>query len=245
MAINYTRRQIDDLINEAKSGRNGKMHESIRQDTIYPDTSKTFQDPVFSYFLIDVSFSMDRCKKAVIEYHPLLFNALRESRATKEECNFIAQYMFNHEITKLHDFTLLATNADMDEVVILDEHNYKPKGGTALYDTLYYILDGILKQNEVCAAEGLAPKFNIGLISDGIDEDSKIPPEIIREMVGDIREMGLFKMTAVVGLLGDSYPESSLEETRKTIGFDKTIPCDHNNQKEIRMAFELLSNSAV
>jgi hypothetical protein len=210
-----------------------------------PDMSGFKYDPVFTCILIDKSQSMASCQKDVLIAHREMINALRGSAITRYDSHCISQYLFAEDISPLGAATILATKENMDEVVILDDKNYTPDGGyTALYKSLYNVLQDVTALIESARDEGLSPKVTIGIITDGKDNQGEVDPAKIRSFLQEMKAKRILRSSVVVGLKSnDGLNEKKIEEIKTQIGFDEAITCNQSESRAIREAFRMASQS--
>jgi hypothetical protein len=244
-----------------------KINESVdnlkREKIISPESAKTFgvgkdrtiqvpsmedvaYDPVLTCILIDRSGSMIECRKAVLESHPFMINALRESSITRHGAHFISQYLFSSEPVLLHGYVPLGKKGQSDKVTLLNDNNYNPEGRTALYQTLFNALQDMLGVVQSARSEGLSPKISISVITDGADTEKIVAPEDICRLIGDLKQSKILKSSVLVGLISKAgLSETEMEEIRKKIGFDKILNCERSSERDIRNIFVMASQSAL
>jgi hypothetical protein len=210
-----------------------------------PDLSDFKYDPAFTCILIDKSLSMASCQKDVLIAHREMINALRGSAITRHNCHCISQYLFAEDISSLGSAGVLATKENMDEVVLLDDKNYIPDGSsTALYKSVYKVLQDITALIESARNEGLSPKVTIGIITDGEDNQGGVDPTKIRSFLQEIKAKKILRSSVVVGLKSSGgLNGAKLEGIKKELGFDEAIPCDQSDSRAIREAFRMASQS--
>ena len=238
---------VDQLIKEGLLSTESAKEMRHDADRIVkvPDLSATYQDPVFSCFLYDASGSMSVCREDVIASQPIMLDALRGSAKCRHRALFVAQYLFSHNSKQLHGFRLLAQAPETDDVKILDRSLYDPNGGTALYKTLYSILQDMVVIIESCSSNGLSPQFTIGLITDGEDTEKGVSPDSIQKIIQDLRARRILRSAVIIGLVNNQLSNDRLEQIKRAIGFDQAIPCSQETARDIRRAFVLASQSAV
>ncbi|MEK8021490.1 MAG: vWA domain-containing protein [Candidatus Parabeggiatoa sp.] len=204
-----------------------------------------FVDPVFACFVIDASPSMSPYRMDVIQSHPVMLDVLRESAKCKNDALYVIQYLFSGTSKQLHPFEKLDVQKK-DAVVLLNQKNYDTNqgSGTALYDTVFELLQEMNATIEVCYDDGIPSTFSIGVITDGDDNVSKVKPADIRSVVEDLREKGYLRSSVILGLLDKQFSEKRLQEIKKMLAFDKAIPLG-KEPAEIRRAFELASQSSL
>ena len=201
-------------------------------------------DPIFQFILIDSSGSMQVCKQGVINSQPIMIDALRESSACKRKRLSVGQYLFNSTSQQLHSVTQLSTDKS-DHVVLLDSTNYHPAGSTALYSTVFKMLQDILVIIDSTNDQGVFARFGIAVITDGEDNEGGAKPKDIQRFLQELEANEHLINSVVVGLLNDRLSSNKLEDIKNTLGFKDAIPCGQNSPKEIRRAFVLASQSTV
>lgn len=208
-----------------------------------PSLARVRHDPEFVCVLLDQSGSMQSLRRAVIRSQPLLLNPLRSSAKCRHQALFVGQYMFAASPTQLHSFKPLSPDGN-DDVTILSEGTYHPGGQTALYQTVYWMLQDSLMMADHCLnSEGLIPQFSIAVVTDGEDNLGGVDPGDIRRFLDEMRRKSSLRRSVVIGLLGDGLSAAQLEATRSVLGFDDVIQCGATSEREIRRAFQLGSQS--
>lgn len=204
---------------------------------------KARHDPEFVCVLIDESGSMAQSRQAVIDTHPHLLDPLRKSAKCRHNALFVAQYLFSKKASPLQPMTRLSADGN-DDVVRLTTENYMPNGKTALYMTVFQMLQDCLMIADHCAREqGLEPKIYIMLVTDGDDTEGTVDPGDVRRCLDEMRAKNRLGVAAVLGLISESLSEKQLEAIRATLGFDTVIPCARTNDKELRRAMGQMSAS--
>jgi len=188
---------------------------------------------------------MEDCKKDVIEAHLIMINALRESAITRHDCHIITQFLFSTEISPMGEPKLLSKDGN-DEVIILDDKNYIPDGRTALYNSLYSVLQELITCIDHARDEGLNPESTIALITDGEDTENGAEPGKIRAFIQEIKAKKILRSSVVVGLeSSNGLNQQKLNEIKERLGFDKAILCKKSDSRTIREAFRMASQSLV
>jgi len=217
----------------------------LRQDanrTIkVPSVDNDYYDPAYACFLIDASGSMDAYRQAVIDSHPMMLDDLRRSAKCIRNALIVGQYIFNSQTQMLHPFVKLGANPGSDGVVVLNDGNYKPDGMTALYKTVYVLLQDLAAVMDYCEAENVIPKFTIGLITDGDDTEKGVNPEDIRRFLDELRQMGYLQSSVVIGFSKYKFVDY-VESIKCGLGFDNAIEFTVDG-RNIRRAFLHASKS--
>ncbi|MDD2899050.1 MAG: VWA domain-containing protein [Desulfuromonadaceae bacterium] len=239
-----------------------EINELAKDGTISNDTAKKYSggtarpvtganlnsladDPLFLLVLVDASGSMESCKDAVIQSHPIMLESLRGSAHARHNRLLVCQYLFNSASNNLHPFTPLLPNTTGCKVTILNNANYNPSGRTALYKTLHSGLQDLLVTLSYAKKGGLAPECIIALITDGEDTEGGFNPTDIRNLLQELREQSILKNSVLLGLLNKTLTQERLETIQKNLGFEASVNCTQASEKEIRKAFRLFSQSLV
>lgn len=194
-------------------------------------------DPTLTVVLVDESGSMDSYTDKVVEGYEIMVDNFRKSSSTKRGAHFIALAKFAEEYEAIQAPAKLSPVKGKDSIIMLKGGvNYSPAGLTALYDCLYVAFDEILAEMKEMEEQGVRPRLNIALISDGEDTMSERDPSELRDMVRTLKREEYLKRSVVLGLLDDKFTEDMLEKIRDNIGFDKAISLN-KSAKEIRRAF--------
>lgn len=201
------------------------------------------EDPVFSCFVIDASGSMAAYSNDVISSHSVMLNTLRDSAKCKNDALYVVQYLFSDKPYQLNPFEKLDSRGK-DSVVLLNSNNYKPNGTTALYKTIFHLLQDMAASIDHSYNEGIISSFTIAVITDGEDTEGGVYPAEIKAIVQELRAKKFLRSSVVIGLLSQGFNESRLDQIKDTLGFEKYIPVNRN-PKEIRRAFMLASQSSV
>jgi hypothetical protein len=201
-------------------------------------------DPIFQCILIDSSGSMDICRKDVINSHHVMVDTLRESSACKRKRLYLGQYLFNSKSHQLNTFSALSVDKS-DQIVLLDANNYQPAGTTALYKTLFMLLQELLVVIEHASNKGAFARFGIAVITDGEDNENGVNPQDIKRFLKEMDIKEHLLNSVVVGLLNSQLSSDKLENIKNILGFNQSITCGQNSPKEIRRAFVMASQSTI
>ncbi|MEW5852427.1 MAG: vWA domain-containing protein [Myxococcota bacterium] len=208
------------------------------------DVSMLYDDPVFSCFLIDESGSMSPYKQSVIEGQAAMVESLRASMKCKKGSLFVAQYLFSSTVRALHPFSALQPKGP-DKVLVLDDSKYAPSGNTALYKSLYYLLQDMAANLASAAQNQVKASLTIGVITDGEDTEKGIDPAEIKKVISELRGQKFLRKSVVIGLTHSRFTQGMLDELRERLGFDEAISLTQSDPKAVRHAFVLASQSAV
>lgn len=222
----------------------GASLESQPRSVEVADVSMLYDDPVFSCFLIDESGSMDPYKQSVIDGQDEMIKLLRSSHKCKKGALFVVQYLFSDSVEVLHPFTKLSS-CDVDDVVLLKSgKHYNPDGYTALYKSLFYLLQDMAANIANANNNNVMSTFTIGVITDGQDNQGGIQPEEIRNVIQELHSKDILRSSVIIGLTNPEFTKSMLEELKTRLGFQEAISLSQD-PREIRRAFVLASQSAV
>jgi len=252
MASNYPKK-VNDSVSKLEEAKvispkvAAEFQNNGDREVLGPDLGDVSYPPIFTCILIDKSLSMASCKDDVIIAHREMINALRSSAVTRHKSHCISQYLFATDISSMGPATVLSPNENEDEVIILNDKNYIPDGSsTALYKSLYYVLQDILTLIQSAYDEGLSAKVTIGIITDGEDNEGGVDPVTIRTFIQELQGKKILRSSVVVGLKSSNgLNEQKLEGIKEQLGFDDAIPCDQSDPRSIREAFRMASQSMI
>lgn len=208
------------------------------------DISTLYTDPVFSCFLIDESSSMEPYKRSVIDGQHEMLEILRKSAKCRKDALYVVQYLFSDTVKVLNPFSKLSQNGTDDVIILKSGDYYKPNSCTALYKSLFHLLQDMAANIASTADEGIASTFTIGVITDGEDNMKGVKPEEIRNIIRELLDKGILRSSVIVGLTNPHFTPAKLEELKTTLGFQEAIELSQS-EREIRSAFVLASQSAV
>jgi len=210
------------------------------------DISTLYADPVFSCFLIDESGSMEPYKQDVIDGQHEMLEILRKSKkCEKEDALFVSQCLFSDTVKVLNPFSKLSPDGIDDVIILKSGDYYKPNSTTALYKSLFRLLQEMAANIANTADMGMASTFTIGVITDGGDTDGGIEPEEIRNIIQELLDKGILRRSVIVGLTNPYFTKAKLEELKTTLGFQEAIGLSQDDARAIRRAFVLASQSSV
>ena len=239
MALN-----LDSLFSGTKPVGSGE-----HRRTAVKRTSKGFgrltRDPLYTVVLIDESGSMENYADRVIEGYEIMIDTFRKSAITKQGAHFVTLAKFAEQFNILQEAEKLSPVKGKDNIILLrkgqkPDGNYSPYGMTALYDCLYEAFVDILQVIKEMESQGVRPRLNIALISDGEDTQSSRDPSELRSIVHKLKTEEYLMRSVVLGLLDEKFTEAALEKIRSDIGFDEAISLN-KSAKEIRRTFVIAS----
>jgi len=194
---------------------------------------------VFAGFLIDSSGSMQPYQKDVIDGHRLMLDTLRQAEDCHKKVLYVHQSLFADQPIPLNGFYPLDV-AGNDEVVVLNDKNYKPNGNTAMFDAIISMAKDLESHLEVTFKQGFNPAARIAVITDGRENKSRSTQAEVQAVIERLRGREWLESSVVVGLKNADFDEAKLEDLRVAIGFSQKIGLDRN-PREIRRAFVLAS----
>jgi uncharacterized protein YegL len=212
------------------------------RDVQVPDLSRLSTDPCFACFLIDTSGSMSPYRRDVIDGQHIMVDTLRASAKCKKGALFVVQYLFSDHVDVLNPFTQLGASAG-DGVKLLDASTYDPKHGTALYESIFYMLQDMAANIANAEANGVAASFTVGVITDGEDTEGGVQPSEIKNTMTELQTKGYLKSSVILGLVNADFDETMLQELKGRLGFQSAIALSQSGH-DIRQAFLLGSQMA-
>ena len=202
-----------------------------------------FTPPQLAVIIMDKSGSMQPHTDAVIEGHRLLLEGLRGSSKCRRHALYMLQSLFSSNTEQLQKFTELAPDG-ADSVVKLNRTNYCPDGGTALYQSVYKMLQDMTANLGHNLAQNLKTQFYLGVITDGEDTEGGVDPNDIRAAVQDMKSRGHITKSVICGISSGNLDYNRFVEIKNQLGFDEAIMVS-NSPQEIRKAFNLMSVSVA
>ena len=219
----------------------GKVTIQCTSRKISFDVSKIKTDPSYTFFMLDKSGSMSKYAQAVIDAYETSIDNLRKSASTRNGSHFITTALFNDSYEVIQELVKLSPVKGKDGIISLKEGlppdgNFYPSGTTALYDCLYEALDSILQILKLTADQGVIPRLNIALISDGEDNMSQRDNSELRKIIKQLRNEEFLKVSVVIGLLSKDFTEEMLEDIRRKTGFERSVSIS-TAEKDFRRVF--------
>lgn len=126
----------------------------------------------------------------------------------------------------------------------MDGRNYKPDGGTPLYDQIVTALGSVFVKSQEFFDAGVSCRTITLIVSDGAENESRIytNPASVRKIVEDM----LKEERHIIAAMGIDDGATDFKKVFSDLGIQsKWILTPVNNGKEIREAFRLFSQSAV
>ncbi len=164
----------------------------------------------------------------------LVIQSLKESKQ-KEGILAHARYL---------NGTVLYPYVPLEAAVPLDSQNYNPNGGTPLYDQTVVMLGTVLAKAQEFAENGVACRTVTLIVTDGADCGSY--QQTAAKVAAVVKDM-LKSETHIIAAMGiDDGGATDFRQVFSEMGIpDEWILVPGNNEKDIRRAFQLVSQSAV
>jgi hypothetical protein len=186
-------------------------------------------------FLIDDSGSISygNNEDIVREGHNMVLTALGDSK--QAACVIVSARALNRGV--LYPYVALK------DAVRLDASNYRGDGGTPLYDQSIVTLGQVVAKTQEFSDAGVSVRSVTAIITDGADEHSKSGSSHVKSIVEDM----LRSENHVICAMGiDDHGKTDFREVFKNMGVrPEWILTPGNSPKEIRRAFQTISQSAV
>ena len=232
------------------------------QSMLWPyleDMDNQFEDESLDY-----SNAVEKVKAEISLAHAKTLQALRSSRKCKDGNVLVYQYLFNYKEQMINPPEPLSYFGEKhDKVAVLGiDHDYEPSGPTALYDVLLKSLD-VIEEDYLKKArenEHRIDKVILGVITDGEDNfsgvvekdgDYNVDESKRNNIIADIkkrmhalRDRFHLSCSILIGLTSDEFTSTKLDEVRNELLFDEAISLSQSDEKAIRRAFKLVSDTA-
>lgn len=124
----------------------------------------------------------------------------------------------------------------------LDSQNYRPQGGTPLYDSTITMLGAVLAKSQDFQGNGIPCRTVSVIVSDGGDNRGLSGAERVKKIVEDM----LRQETHIIAFVGVDDGYTDFKEVAKAMGIlDQWILTPKNSPSDIRRAFQMISQSAT
>jgi hypothetical protein len=184
--------------------------------------------------IVDDSSSIDACHNTqkIIDGHNMVIDALKASKQ-KEGILFHTTYL---------NEGILSPFVKIENAIRMDTINYRPYGGTPLYDRVIEALGTIIARVVKSQDDGVACRTVTLIVTDGADTESKHWAKDVASIVKDLLKME----TNIVAAMGVDDGSTNFRKVFKDMGIeDKWILTPKNTQTDIRRAFAVFSQSAT
>jgi hypothetical protein len=178
----------------------------------------------------------------VIDGHNRMIEALNGSQQARMIL-FKTQY--------LNSDTALNNWVPLDKAVPMTRENYRPEGGTPLYDKTLSLLRSVTYEKKEALKRGQQARWGILLITDGDDTTSTDKAEHVKLILDDMRKTGELlqtcepsdMVTGSIALLGvedrktDPEVGAHFEKVAQSMGIEWVLHADRVNETSMRRAF--------
>ncbi len=210
---------VDNLDTVALAGCSGVDIDDINTD-----------DVTLVAAVIDASGSMSGVERDVIEG----FNTMLDTFGGSKQADSIllSAWSFN-DSPQLH---FSYTPAPL--VKPLTRAEYNPTGGTALYDTLLYVMAGLVAYGQTLRNNGVRTRCIVIVFSDGDDNGSRAKAHQVRTVSQSLLDQEIYTL-AYAGFGG-----ADLQQIAAEVGFPSVITAG-SSPSEIRRIFKQVSASVI
>jgi hypothetical protein len=144
--------------------------------------------------------------------------------------------------TRYLNGTVLFPYVKLVDAKKMDGQNFRPSGGTPLYDQSIVTLGTVVAKTKEFEDAGVQVRSITTIISDGADTSSKSQARDVKAMVEDM----LKKEKHIVAFMGVDDGSCDFQAIAQSMGIrPEWILTPKNDPKEIRKAFNVLSQSAL
>ena len=144
--------------------------------------------------------------------------------------------------TRYLNGTVLFPFCQLKDATDMTPQNYDPQGGTPLYDQTIVMLGQVLAKAQEFSDNGVSVRTVSAIITDGADTGSRASAAQVRSVVEDL----LKQENHVVCAMGISDGQTDFKAVFTEMGIrPEWILTPGNTPKEIRRAFQTISQSAV
>lgn len=199
--------------------------------------------------LLDDSSSIAQVKgnaQAVRDGHNLIIDSLSKTKARQKDGILASTSYLNRG--------LLYPYCVVEQAVRLDDNNFRPNGGTPLYDKSIVTLGTVIAKWQEFTANGVTCRTVTPIVTDGADWGSSKTARDVKKVVDDMLRQECH-IIAGVGIWdgkldgnGDPIPGTGTDfkQVFGEMGIrPEWILTPQNTPSEIRRAFNMLSQSAV
>jgi hypothetical protein len=186
----------------------------------------------------------------VINGHNEIINALKRS---------VQARMILFKTQYLNSDTALNNWVRLDKAVPMTRDNFKPEGGTPLYDKTLSLLRSVIYEKDEALERGQQARWGILLITDGDDTTSTDNAEHVKIILDDMRKTGELlqtcepsdKVAGSIALLGvedrktDPEVGAHFEKVAHFMGIKWVLHADRLDPKSMRRAFNTFSEGVA
>jgi hypothetical protein len=180
----------------------------------------------------------------VIGGHNAIIDALQASKE-KDRILFKTQYLNSDYI--LNDWVPLY------EAKRLSTDNFKPEGGTPLYDKTILLLGSVVLERARAKKRGQDARWGILVVSDGDDTVSSRKAEEVKIILDNMRERGELlvncepdnRHAGSIAFMGIDDGTTDFEKIARSMGIYWILRADRLNPREMRRAFNTFSEQLI
>lgn len=170
--------------------------------------------------------------QVVKDGHNLLLAAFTDS---KQKESFLVH-------TRYLNGKILFPFVKLSDAKKMDGHNYNPNGDTPLYDQALVTLATVVAKTKEFEDAGVPVRSITTIVTDGADTSSRARAADVKAVIQDM----LKTEKHIVAFMGIDDGSTPFKRIAKDMGIeDGWILTPNNDPKEIRKAFNVLSQSAV
>ncbi len=210
---------VDNLDAVALAGANGTSLDNLQSE-----------DVTLVAAVLDASSSMAPVRQAVIDG----FNTMLETFRGARQADSILVSAWGFDTTARLHYSYSPVNLLAD----LTSQDYAPSGGTALYDTLLYVMTGIVAYGQLLRNNGVRTRCIIVVFSDGEDNSSKATAQQVRTVSQSLLAQEIYTL-AYAG-----FGSADLQRIANEIAFPAIITAS-STPAEIRRIFQQVSTSVI
>ena len=184
----------------------------------------------------------------VIDGHNRVIEALKGS----QEAPYI-----HFKTQSLNSDTPLNNWVPLAKAQLLNRDNFKPDGGTPLYDKTLLLLTSVILEKNQALSRGQQARWGILLITDGDDTESKNPADKVKLILDDMRKTGELlgntepgdNVSGSIALLGvedretDPGASSFFENVAHSMGINWVLHANRTDPRAMRRAFNSFSKA--
>lgn len=180
--------------------------------------------------VIDASGSMSGVRQAVVESFNTMLDSFNGSK--QADSILVSAWSFN-DAARLH-----FSYTPAPSVAKLTWGEYDPDGGTALYDTLLYVMAGMVAYGQTLRNGGIRTRGIIVVFSDGGDNTSRAQAYQVSTVSDGLMAQEIYTLAYA----GFGVPDPTALAAQ--VGFPTVIPAG-SGPSEIRRIFRQVSASVV
>lgn len=210
---------VDNLDSVALAGCMGADIDSIATD-----------DVTLVAAVLDASGSMSGVRKDVIDGFNMMLETFRGSK--QADSILVSAWNFSDEASLIYSYTPVSL---LNNMTLKD---YNPDGGTALYDTLLYVMAGMVAYGQTLRNNGVRTKCIIVVFSDGDDNGSKAAAQQVKTVSESLLTQEIYTL-AYAG-----FGNANLQHIANAVGFPSIITTG-SSPSEIRRIFKQVSASVI